>query len=217
MVKACFLLKSQEKNFLQDKMMIQDCTSKYDGLRKIEAYCLPHPEWLFIKSPQDIPKKPWVEAPHGWTIRCCPLERYEFGLPSEHRLKYEELPKVLHMISQKVNVSDFVVYPSWEFDISGCLLIGPDEIVVEVVVGDIAPLLKGQKTPDAIYSYKGSGDLSLMLIAGEKELLSASDKIILIDAVRQTPFTKYTTVLEWTKTTMGRILFHDLIELSKSP
>lgn len=185
--------------------------SKYEGLRRIEEYELPHPPWRFVANHNDIPPVAWTEAPYGWTIRCCPREKYEFGLPSKHKLNYQQLPNTLRELHKKAHVSQFVIYPSWEFDFSGCFLITSDSTLIEVVTGDIAALLKGQRTPDAIYFCEGPTYYKLTLRAGKEGILSNSQKSLFLKVCRRIS-TQGFIVIEWTKTTEGKVLFHDLVE-----
>lgn len=185
--------------------------SKYEGLRRIEEYELPHPPWRFVANHNDIPPVAWTEAPYGWTIRCCPREKYEFGLPSKHKLNYQQLPNTLRELHKKAHVSQFVIYPSWEFDFSGCFLITSDSTLIEVVTGDIEALLKGQRTPDAIYICEGPAYYKLTLYAGKEGILSHSQKSLFLKVCRRIS-TKELVVIEWTKTTEGKVLFHDLVE-----
>jgi hypothetical protein len=186
-------------------------TSKYEGLRRIEVYGLPHPSWRFVRSHEDIPRVPWINAPHGWTIRCCPQDRYEFGLPSKHRLDYEQLPSTLQILQKETGISHFVVYPSWEFEFSGSFLLTPECAYIEVVVGDIEPLLKGQQIPDVTYYGQGPYYTHLTLIAGKQEILCSSEKVLFLRVCRRIMIQRF-TVLEWTKTTEGEVLFHDFLE-----
>ena len=185
--------------------------SKYEGLRKIEEYELPHPLWRFVANHNDIPPVAWTEAPHGWTIRCCPREKYEFGLPSKHRLNYEQLPNTLRELHKKSHVSQFVIYPSWEFDFSGCFLITSDSTLIEVVNGDIEALLKGKRTPDAIYFCEGPAYYQLTLREGKEGILSNPQIMLFLKVCRRIS-TQGLIVIEWTKTTEGKVLFHDLVE-----
>jgi hypothetical protein len=185
--------------------------SKYEGLRRIEKYNLPHPSWRFIANYKDIPSVAWTEAPYGWTIRCCPREKYEFGLPSKHRLNYKQLPSTLQELHNKANVSQFVIYPSWEFDFSGCILITSDSAFIEVVMGDIKALLKGQRTPDSIYFCEKPNYSQLALRAGKEGILSHNEELFFLKVCRKVSTHEF-IVLEWTKTTGGEILFHDYVE-----
>lgn len=188
--------------------------SKYEGLRRIEKYGLPHPSWRFVSNYNDIPTVAWTDAPHGWTIRCCPREGYEFGLPSKHKLNYEQLPKALRELHKKAHVSQFVIYPSWEFDFSGCFLITSDNAFIEVVTGDIAALLKGQRVPDAIYFCEGPAYSQLALSVGKEEIVPHTEKLLFLKICRRIS-TQGTLVLEWTKTTEGKVLFHDFVEFDE--
>ena len=187
--------------------------SKYEGLLKIQIFGLPHPEWIFINSPFDIPKRPWTEAPHGWTIRCAPKFNYEFGLPARHRLDFRSLRDVIKSFMGKVDDHNFVVYPSWQYDRSGSCHVKIDGVVIEAVIGDIGPLLKGVKSPDTVYTYSGPLFVHMKSVFGEKDILSLSDRVFLLKSCRKVHKDKL-IILEWVKTSEKKILFYDWFEFA---
>ena len=188
--------------------------SKYHGLLKIETHGLNHPQWVFVTTSSQIPTRPWAEAPVGWTVRCCPEESYEFGLPSKHMLRFTALRSVVSEFTKRLESNvRFVIYPSWEFDISGCCLIEHNRLTVEAVKGDIAPLLKGQVNPDVVLESTGPFFQRFDRVRGHSELLSLQDQRVLLVACRKLEVASTTLVLEWTKTLLGEILFHDWLEL----
>ena len=182
--------------------------SKFAGLQLIDRYSLPHPDWRFGTSPEDIPEDPWTTAAHGWTVRCAPKSRYAFALPASHRLPYRQVRVVLESLRQLTSEHVFVVYPSWEFDISGGLLIDRPMIYVEVVRGDIADLLRGRRSPDAVLSFDSSAGYASECLRGDAEILHEADQVVLVRALRALR-EEDKVVFEWTKTTDGQILFHD--------
>lgn len=189
--------------------------SKYEGLRKIEAYGIPHPDWIFVRKAEEIPPKAWAKAPHGWTIRCCPQGVYHFGLPSKHMIEFSSIRTELQSlidIKTKLNNLFFVIYPSWEFDRSGCCIVSIDRLVIEAVIGDIAPLLRGKKNPDLVYIYEGPYYIRLFSIQGDKKILSAYDLKIIRKSCMKI-ISEKEVVLEWTKTNENKILFHDWLEI----
>jgi hypothetical protein len=193
-------------------MLNRASLSKYHGLLKIEIHNLNHPKWLFVSTPNQIPNEPWAEAPYGWTVRCCPEQFYEFGLPSKHMQQFTNLSSVVSELQDQLEIQvRFVIYPSWNFDVSGCCLIEYGRLTIEAVKGDIAPLLKGKVTPDVVLESEGPFFQKLRVIQGGQKLLSLQDQQFLIFSCRKIE-TDYTTVIEWTKTIDGQILFHDWIE-----
>ena len=191
----------------------QASLSKYHGLLQINKFGLQHPQWVFVKSSNQIPTQPWVEAPVGWTVRCCPEDSYVFGLPSKHMLQFTELRSVVHDFSKYLETNvRFVIYPSWEFDVSGCCLMENARLTVEAVKGDIAPLLRGQVNPDVVLESAGPFFQRFDRVRGRSELLSLQDQRVLLVSCRKLEVASV-LVLEWTKTLFGEILFHDWLEL----
>lgn len=192
----------------------QASRSKYHGLLQIDKFGLQHPQWVFVKLPNQIPTQPWANAPVGWTVRCCPEDSYEFGLPSKHMLQFSELQSVVYEFSEYITMNvRFVIYPSWEFDVSGCCLMEHGWLTVEAVKGDIAPLLRGQVNPDVVWKSEGPFFQKFDRVRGNNELLSVQDQQVLLVSCRKLNVASATLVLEWTKTLSGEILFHDWLEL----
>jgi hypothetical protein len=186
--------------------------SKYQGLLRLELFGLSHPRWVFVKSSDQIPSHPWAEAPVGWTVRTCPEESYEFGLPAKHMLQFDNIGAVVDGFAAKMEIeTQFVIYPSWEFDVSGCCLLENNKLTVEAVKGDIAPLLRGKSDPEVVFEAKGPRYRRLECVSGRCELLSLQDQQFLIFSCRKIEGAS-TLILEWTKTQAGEILFHDWLE-----
>jgi hypothetical protein len=108
-------------------------------------------------------------------------------------------------------VSEFVIYPSWEFDISGCLMIAAYAVILEAVRGDIAPLLQGKSTPDSVYYSREFANLRFQLEHGETDIIVDQEKAFFQSICRALPLDRH-SLFEWTKTSEGKILFHDLFE-----
>jgi len=187
--------------------------SKYHGLLKIETCGLNHPRWVFVTTSSQIPTQPWADATVGWTVRCCPENFYEFGLPSKHMLRFTELRSVVRGFAKRLETNvRFAIYPSWKSDVSGCCLMEHDRLMVEAVKGDIAPLLRGQVNPDVVLESVGHLFQRFNCVRGHSELLNLQDQRVLLVSCRKLEVTS-TLVLEWTKTLFGKILFHDWLEL----
>lgn len=187
--------------------------SKYAGLQLIEMHGLPHPDWCFVSSAKEVPRQAWARAPYGWTVRCTPTLIYAFALPSSHRLPFSSIGPVIQRFAEGHKVDMFVVYPSWEFDISGGLLLDELSARLEVVKGDIARLLRGEHSPDASFSHTIHTLSGWLCIQGKESLLGTEDRAVLLRAVRALAAEDH-LVLEWTKTTEGRLVFHDCLKYS---
>lgn len=194
--------------------------SKYDGLLKIGIFGLPCPDWRFVSSAQQIPDRPWCSAPHGWTVRCAPHGHYSFGLPSKHRIPFDEigstLVKMSSMLCRISKDASFVIYPSWQAVFAGCCLVTTVEATIECVVGDIAGLLRSAKSVDCSYSLSGPYFTRIQPSAGAGYLLSDSE-IRLFSSICRLVATEGQIVLEWTKTSDWGIVFHDWQELPPKP
>lgn len=187
--------------------------SKYAGLQLIERYGLPHPDWLFVSSPQQVRRRAWACAPHGWTVRCTPTLMYSFALPASHCLPFPSIGSVIQRLSKNHKIDMFVIYPSWKFDISGGLLLDGPSSRLEVVKGDIAMLLRGKRSPDASFSHTAPALSGWLCVQGKESVLGAEDRAVLLRATKVLAAEDH-LLFEWTKTTEGRLVFHDCLKYS---
>lgn len=194
-------------------MLTRAAVSKYHGLKKLELYGLNHPNWMFVSTANDVPTTPWDAATVGWTVRCCSPRSYDFGLPSSHMLQFSKIRSVVSRFARQVGRDfQFAIYPSWEFDVSGCCLMVPDRLTVEAVKGDIAPLLRGHANPDVVLEAAGPAFRRFEVTHGCADLVCPRDRRVLISSCQRLKVAS-TLVLEWTKTRPGKIVFHDWLEL----
>ena len=185
--------------------------SKYEGLLKIDLYNIPHPDWIFISSEKDIPINPKIDAPFGWTIRSCPKRNYAFKLPCKNKIDYKQVVYFWKKFNDETGNDQYIIYPSWEFKFSGGMILTFNELVVEVINGNIASLLEGIKTPDSVYYSTGPYFNTLIHKRGDEDLISLYFKKIFLRTGNKIFVNNY-TVLEWSITSQGNIYFHDLVE-----
>lgn len=185
--------------------------SKYDGLKAIESLDFPRPNWKFIKVSDDFPNQPWAVSSYGWTIRSLSTNSYVYAIPSKHNVMYEAVKSCIDEMYRVSGYIDYVVYPSWRFNTSGCLMIDNPIAVLEVVFGDISPLLRGSKNPDISVF-----DNSIRFISKLAECREncRMDRIIIhhiSSAFRVlNEFGINRVNLEWTLTFDREFFFHDL-------
>jgi len=186
-------------------------TSKYDGLKTIESLGLPRPNWKFIKVSDAVPNKPWTVSLYGWTIRSLSTSTYDYAIPSKHNVSYETIKYNIDEMYRGSGYVNYVVYPSWRFNVSGCLMIDNPMAVLEAVFGDISSLLRGKKNPD-ITVFDNSVRFISKLV--EYRINNSLDRIIvhqISSAFRVlTDFGFNRINLEWTLTLDKEFFFHDL-------
>ncbi len=193
--------------------LVPGALPKLRGLELIGVYGLPKPNWRFVRSGQSIGSEPWATALDGWTIRCSPSMFYATGLPSRHRLRFAEIDLELEGVARtSPNVDVFVVYPSWEFEKAGCVLVQASRMVVEAVIGDIAPLLAGTRSADMSIVTERVGRMWRVVERQGTPVLSDDELRNIIQPVRQ--IERRHVVLEWTITRRGALVFHDWLELA---
>jgi hypothetical protein len=129
-----------------------------------------------------------------------------------HYLEYSEVRHTLADFRRRLSPNHkFVVYPSWYFEYAGCCHLTPTERIVELVRGDIAPLLAGTKNPEATYSVSPPDPGKLTLVRGDERIASAQDLRIIASSMERIAVSKL-VVLEWSKTSRGALYFHDWLE-----
>lgn len=186
-------------------------TSKFDGLRLIDIWDLPHPEWILICPGDGLPERPWAKAPHGWSVRCAPRGAYEFMLPAAHHLQFQEMLRHAAALIDDRR-SCIVVYPSWQPRVSGIALLVDQELLLEAVQGPLEPLARGVVTPDLYLSFEGPLFNRLRECRGNSGLLSP------IELSRLTTPLKRVSVdaalsLEWVVTDCDEVMYFDWHEL----
>ena len=187
--------------------------SKKEGLLRISTYGIPHPNWIIIDKPSELPSSEWCEAPNGWSIRCAPNINYKFALPSFHYQSFNTIKSTLHSIVNSISMNtSYVIYPSWNFKYSGCLSVNSYRLLIEVVRGDIANLLRGKKKPGMILSYSAPRFNRLVEKIGEP-IITNGDLSELLSIGRDIYEDDKERVLEWTKTTDNNLFIHDWIEI----
>ena len=185
--------------------------SKYDGLKTIESLGLPRPNWKFIKVFDSFPEKPWAVSLYGWTIRSLSTNTYDYATPSKHNVTFEAVKCNINEMYRWSGYIDYIVYLSWRFNISGCLMIDNPMVVLEAVFGDISTLLRGKKNPDiAVF------DNSVKFISKLTEywINNCLDWVIVHQISKAyrvlNDFCFDRINLEWTLTLDKEFFFHDL-------
>lgn len=193
---------------------IPGALSKWEGLLRLEAASLPHPEWRFVRGRRDLPEEAWAEAPHGWTIRTCTTSGYYIGLPSVHWLPFEELAAAIEGTAFECYQGEvFVVYPSWHSLFGGVCDITVGHLEIEAVKGDIGPLLRGERSPDARWVWNGPY-YGVVEMAYDPLRLGPDDMVKAIAGLMRRVEVTKETLIEWTETTESVLYFHDWLELT---
>jgi hypothetical protein len=191
----------------------QPRSSKYMGFLKIEAYGMPHPSWIFVKTPNQVDKFITRKAEFGWTVRTClatDINHLELNLPFFNHLPPQEVKSKINEIKQKMNRDIyFVIYPSWEFLKSGNYLLLEETAVIEAIDGFLGELTNGIKNPKVTLTYDRFSK-RLLTTYGDSNFLSQNEILRIL---------KYNTIIkedhvtnEWSITTKNEFYFHHWIE-----
>ncbi|MBI5871685.1 hypothetical protein HZB88_01215 [archaeon] len=184
---------------------------KIDGLLEIDKLGLSRPKWEFVKNASELKYIGEEDEYAGWTVRTC-LDKggNEFHLPHANWIKKEEVPQKIKELRKKLNQeATFVVYPSWEFIKGANIMFEIDRIIIEVVEGRIHKLLYGG-SPDLVVIYSRTMPPIKLSSKGNEDLLSPSEYNSLLSLNEKIIGNK---ILQWSHTTKGKYLFHDLREL----
>jgi hypothetical protein len=185
---------------------------KYQGIKLIELFELPHPDWEFVRSSIELKKLYKKEAKYGWTVRSClPGSEEVLYLPHKNWAEKEKVPKLVDKFQKELNgKAILVVYPSWEFVKSGNILISENEITLEGVYGFLGSLLRGERDPDATYT-SDRYNISFKLKRGDPNFLNLRDRRRIGRALLNV--TTNNVQLEWSLTTDDELFFHDLLAI----
>ena len=182
---------------------------------RIDGLGLPHPAWRFTTTPEELPTAPWAVATNGWTVRCAPSDRYEFGMPSRHRLKFADVPSVIREFGRLAAADHFVVYPSWNSLFSGSGQFTPDEGLVEAVRGDIAALLRGIARPEVSVRLEPPLYTRRTVLRGNPGILPDGLIGMVGTAIRLASGFAPSATIEWVWTDTGVFYFYDWYEPSR--
>jgi hypothetical protein len=187
--------------------------NKLQGLIEIEKLGLPHPKWEFVKNSSELKYIGEEDEYVGWTVRTC-LDKGgdEFNLPHANWLKKEEILNAIENFKKKIKEeATFIVYPSWEFVKGANIMFTKNEIIIEAVKGRLHKLLYGG-SPDLNIVFSRTKPPVELVWQGDKGVISDSEYKHLLELNEKVFGNK---IFQWSHTTNGKYLFHDLRELKE--
>lgn len=186
--------------------------SKLEGLKQIEAVDLPHPNWRFIKTPDEIGDFCSKQAKYGWTIRTClPDQEQQFRLPFANHVPQKDVKDTIKkFLAQLGDDPTFVVYPSWKFIKSGNYTLFETTVVIEAINGYLGDLTQGRRTPRVTLIYERYRRV-LLKVFGDRNFLSNQEIDFFLKFNRR--IKENNVVLEWSHTTDNEYLFHHWIQI----
>jgi hypothetical protein len=181
-----------------------------EGLKIIDKYNLPHPEWEFVFTSKDLDNFYQTEDYVGWTIRTVEIIDGPWINLYANWLEKKDVPaKVDELQNQHENKALFVVYPSWKWKKGGTILIEPDRTVIESVDGPIVDLMRHGKVT-ASYFFEND---KLVDTTGDKNFLTEQEIKIILQA-QNIPMKNI--ILEWGITTEGKFIFYRIEDLAEA-
>ena len=181
------------------------------GLKIIDRAGLPHPEWEFVRSSQDLKNLSNVKDYVGWTIRTVEVKNALWKNLYVNWLSKKQVPsKVDELQKKQKGKALFVTYPSWKWRKGGTILIEKTRVVIEAKRGSIVDLMRHGKVEASYYYQKGElvdtiGNSTLLTPAERTEILQASKKI-----------KKKDIILEWGITTQGKFIFYRIEDIHEA-
>lgn len=192
--------------------------SKLAGLRLIEQWGLPHPDWRLGHAPDLLIMRPWREAPYGWTVRtaldCATvMPGDENELPFANMAPWDRIADIVRdFLTDGRGPLVFIVYPSWQFKVSGCILVAGDTIHLEVVAGSLAKLTSGRSDPEARLAFSRWAPYACSLRTDAKGLAQLGHAGLFREYFEV--LSLYDGLAEWTRTQQGELFFHQWDVLS---
>ncbi len=200
---------------------MKEFPSKLYGLKMLGKFALPHPDWRFVLSNQIVQLTPWTEAEYGWTVRTAinsvasaiGAERH---LPFINKASWQDVKHFVKSSKQNSNLNlIYIIYPSWQFVSSGCILSVDNFIRIEAVQGSIAKLTEGKTNPDASITFQR---FPPFLRTDETGALTIINQRLLRSFVRAFPLiSMYDGNLEWALTSKDQLFFFQWDLLRNSP
>ncbi|MFA4873527.1 MAG: hypothetical protein WC659_06410 [Patescibacteria group bacterium] len=176
------------------------------GLRLIERYGLPHPEWQFVRYSAEL-KIGHIRDYVGWTIRTAALidSKKKWTNVFVNWVSKRDVPvKLDELQSQQRGEAIFVVYPSWKWKKAGAVMSEGMRVTVEGVNGSIGDLSrKGRMHAQFVYHRH-----QLNHTHGDQTFFTPSEKKIIQSACER--FAGKDIIAEFAVTTRNKLVFYRL-------
>ncbi|MFH1366573.1 MAG: hypothetical protein ABIH38_01110 [Patescibacteria group bacterium] len=181
------------------------------GLKLIEKYKLPHPEWEFVRTLKGLKKFYSVKDYVGWTIRTVAVEKGSWRNLYVNWLPKKQVPaKVDELQRKQKGKALFVVYPSWRWKKGGTILKEKGRTIIEAVKGEIVNLMRKGKI-NSSYVYNGN---RLREFSGQKNFLGQTELRKIREAAGQIKMKG--VILEWAITTQNKFTIYRLEKIREA-
>jgi len=182
-----------------------------EGLTMIDNAGLPHPEWEFVRSSQDLKKFYDIEDYVGWTIRTVEVSNAPWKNVYANWVAKSDVPATVDALQKEQEGNAvFVVYPSWKWKKGGTVLIEGDQVIIEAVADAVVELMRHGRV-DARYVFERG---NLIRTDGDNGLLNESD----LNHMRmaQKNISMDNIILEWGVTTQGTFIFYRIEDIHEA-
>lgn len=181
------------------------------GLKLIDKYKLPHPDWEFVETAKDLKKFYKINDYVGWTIRTVSVKKGPWKNLYANWLPKKQLPaKVDELQKKQKGRALFVVYPSWKWIKGGTILKEKGKTIIEAVKGEIVNLMRKGKI-NVSYIYNGN---HLVDFTGQKNFLSHLELRKIRRAAGQLKIEG--VILEWAISTQNKLIIYRLEKIQEA-
>lgn len=189
----------------------------FQGLLLIDKLGLPHPEWEFVKTSEDLKKFFKIKDYVGWTIRTVKVNRKRnFKNLYSNWLKKNKVPQTIDNFGKEFRgKATFVIYPSWRWKKGGTLLIDKKRVVIEAKKGSIEELAR---SGDIAVGYLYNQKFKLIDFWGKKNFLNPRERKRILTAAFKilNQKIKGEFIFEWAITTQNKFIFYKVENLKES-
>lgn len=139
--------------------------NKLEGLYELQKLNIPSINWKVFTDSTKLDER------HLWTIRTAVYRGNDLNLPKLFGADAQTAEKFARRMNREMGNNGIVIYyPYLIAEKSGNLQISGNSIIIEVIKGDLEPLLRGNSV-DATYIYSKTG----LEIVGNEAFLSKKE------------------------------------------
>ena len=182
------------------------------GLRLIERYGLPHPEWQFVRYSEEL-KIGRMRDYVGWTIRTVALikSKKKWKNVFVNWIPKREVPARLDALQkQQEGEAIFVVYPSWTWKKAGAIMSEGMRVTIEGVYGSINDLSRKGKVHSQFLYHRHE----LQHKYGDQSFFAPEEKRVMRHACAQ--LMGKDLIAEFAVTTKNKLIFFRLEQLHEA-
>jgi len=187
---------------------------RLQGLQTLRSFGLPTPNWQEVRSVTDIDTLRISVTSRGWTIRTCRTDgQREVGGFFKNHVEAAEVASTLRTRSQKFDQGEFyLVYPSWEFDMSFNVVFDESIFLVEGKRGSQKGISDGTELPEIALRLSSTALSRPEVLIGEYTPAVRSRVSRILSHLKKVPTERYYT--EVAVTTERQLFFYEFFPVA---